>query len=124
MNLSNLRESFFQCVSNSSWANESYLVAAEVSNNADFRSELKRLSSSFGIGIIGLDISNPDNSEIIYSAKRRDSLDWETINKLTINTDFKEFLNRIEVDIRSNETRNERYDTIHTVEELLNSINE
>ncbi len=124
LNLSNLRESFFQCVSNSSWANESYLVAAEVSNNADFRSELKRLSSSFGIGIIGLDISNPDNSEIIYSAKRRDSLDWETINKLTINTDFKEFLNRIEVDIRSNETRNERYDTIHTVEELLNSINE
>ena len=49
INLSNLRESFFQTVSNSSWADESYLVAAEVSENEDFLSELARLSSSFGV---------------------------------------------------------------------------
>ena len=35
LNLGKLRESFFQAVSNSSWANESYLVAAEISNNDD-----------------------------------------------------------------------------------------
>lgn len=30
LNFNNLRESYFQAVSNSSWANEGYLVAAEV----------------------------------------------------------------------------------------------
>jgi hypothetical protein len=29
LNFSNLRESYFQAVSNSSWANEGYLVTAE-----------------------------------------------------------------------------------------------
>ena len=53
--LSNLREVFFQTVSNSSWANESYLVTAELSNDEDLMIELKRLSTSFGIGVIKLD---------------------------------------------------------------------
>ena len=123
LNLSSLRENFFQCVSNSSWANESYLVAAEISKNSDFRSELKRLSTSFGIGIIELDVNNPDNSDLLFPAQRRDNLDWETINKLTINTDFKDFLKRIEIDIRSNEIRNEKYDKILSSEQLIKSMN-
>jgi hypothetical protein len=52
LSFSNLRESFFQCVSNSSWANEAYLVAARISENDDFIDELSRLSASFGIGVI------------------------------------------------------------------------
>jgi uncharacterized protein len=52
LSFGNLRESFFQTVSNSSWANESYLVAAEVSEEEEFRNELSRLSTSFGIGVI------------------------------------------------------------------------
>ena len=36
LNLGKLRENFFKTVSNSSWANESYLVAVEISNNDDF----------------------------------------------------------------------------------------
>ncbi|MGB3691584.1 MAG: HTH domain-containing protein [Spirulinaceae cyanobacterium] len=52
LNLSTLREKFFQTVSNSSWANESYLAATEISQNPDFKTELGRLSSSFGIGVI------------------------------------------------------------------------
>ena len=123
LNLSSLRSNFFQCVSNSSWANESYIVAAEISKNADFRSELKRLSTSFGIGVIELDITNPDNSDFLFPAQRRDNLDWETINKLTINPDFKDFLKRIEIDIRSNEIRNEKYDKIFSSEQLLKLIN-
>jgi hypothetical protein len=122
LNLGKLRESFFQAVSNSSWANESYLVAAEISNNDDFMNELTRLSSSFGIGVIKLDIEEPISSEIILPAKTRDSLDWETINKLTLNKDFKEFLKRIKNDLQSNEIRKEKYDKIFDPDELVKRL--
>ena len=52
--LTNLREYFFQAVSNSSWANEGYLVALEYDEDESFMSELKRLNNAFGIGIIQL----------------------------------------------------------------------
>jgi len=123
LNLGKLRESFFQAVSNSSWANESYLVAAEISNNDDFMNELTRLSSSFGIGVIKLDIEVPISSEIILPAKIRDNLDWETINKLTLNIDFKEFLKRIKNDLQSNEIRKEKYDKIFKPSDLVERLN-
>ncbi|WP_373513096.1 COG2958 family protein [Persicitalea sp.] len=119
LNLGSLRENFFQTVSNSSWANESYLVAAEISNNEDFLSELTRLSTSFGIGIIKLDIENPLSSEVILPARTRDNLDWETVNKLTLNKDFKDFLKRIKNDLTSNEIRKEKYDKVFEPEELI-----
>jgi len=122
LNLGKLRESFFQAVSNSSWANESYLVAAEISNNEDFLSELTRLSSAFGIGVIKLDVEDPNSSEIILPAKTRDNLDWDTINKLTLNKDFKEFLKRIKNDLQSNEIRKEKYDKIYDPEELVKRL--
>ena len=122
LNLGKLRESFFQTVSNSSWANESYIVAAEISNNEDFLNELTRLSSSFGIGVIKLDIEDPLSAEIILPAKTRENLDWETINKLTLNKDFKEFLKRIKNDLQSNEIRKEKYDKIYEPEELVKRL--
>ncbi len=36
LNFNNLREAFFQAVSNSSWANEGYLVAHEIAEEEDF----------------------------------------------------------------------------------------
>lgn len=122
LNLTTLRENFFQTVSNSSWANESYLVAAEISRNDDFINELSRLSTSFGIGVIRLDIDDPNSSEILFQAKNRENLDWETINKLTMNKDFKEFLKRIRIDLSSNEIRKEKYDKIFSEQELIKSI--
>jgi hypothetical protein len=122
LNLTSLRENFFQTVSNSSWANESYLAAAEISQNADFQSELARLCTSFGIGVIRLDTDDPNSSEIIYQANSREYLDWETINKLTMNKDFKEFLKRIRIDLSSNEIRKEKYEKILSEQELLKLI--
>ncbi|MEJ7575979.1 MAG: HTH domain-containing protein [Pyrinomonadaceae bacterium] len=75
LSFSNLRESFFQTVSNSSWANESYLVAAEISSDEDFHNELKRLSTSFGIGVVKLDTGEPDSSEIVFPARYNEYLD-------------------------------------------------
>ena len=113
LSFANLRESFFQTVSNSSWANESYLVAANVSGDEDFRSELRRLSTSFGVGVIALSLSEPDASEVLFPATNRESLDWDMMNKLaTMNPDFRGFMNRIKIDIQSKEIRKEWYDAI------------
>lgn len=117
----NLRESFFQTVSNSSWANESYLVAAQVSADESFRDELARLSTSFGIGVIQLNLSDPHSSEILYPAKFRDNLDWETINKLTMNQDFKEFLSTVKIDVASKKVHKKEYDQIPELESLKKS---
>ena len=59
-----------------------FTAVADISENAEFQSELRRLSDSFGIGVIRLDVKDPDNSEVVYNARERSELDWETINKI------------------------------------------
>lgn len=89
-----LREQFFQTVSNSSWANEGYLVAVDINtDDLELMQEINRLSTAFGIGVIKLNLENPLLTKIIVPSKRKDVLDAETMNKLaTINPDFKEFV--------------------------------
>lgn len=100
--LSNIRECYFQAVSNSSWANEGYLVAANICEDEDFREELKRLTSSFGIGIIHLNKESPIDSEILFQAKYKEELDLNTINKLyKDNSDFKRFIESINETLQS-----------------------
>ncbi|GCC51315.1 hypothetical protein SanaruYs_15380 [Chryseotalea sanaruensis] len=119
LSFGNLRESFFQAVSNSSWAHESYLVTSEISTETEFLRELNRLCNSFGIGVILLDIDDPNDSEIFIDAEQRDELDWETINKLAINPDFKDFLVRVKKDVESREIRKEWYDKVESRESLI-----
>lgn len=121
LNFNNLRESYFQAVSNSSWANEGYLVASEIENEEDFTQELKRLNNSFGIGIIKLDIMSPDSSEILFPALQREYVDIETMNKIVqINPNFKDFLRSIHKDLSIKEIRKDKYDKVYDIEELQN----
>ncbi len=123
LSISNIRESFFQAVSNSSWANEGYLVATNIDTNDDFRNELKRLSTAFGIGVIQLDIDDPDSSNIILPANSKDFIDWDTVNKLSvINPDFRDFLKRIRNDMKNQEIRKEMYDAVLDKEKLAMSF--
>ncbi|CAN5835079.1 HTH domain-containing protein [soil metagenome] len=113
LNKSNYREAFFQAVSNSSWAHEGYLVAADVLDEDDFLAELERLTTSFGIGIIHLDVQDIDSSRILYPSRSRDFLDWETINKLCEqNTDFAKFLRDVKVDFEAREIHSSKYDLV------------
>jgi hypothetical protein len=124
LSFSNLREAFFQAVSNSSWANEGYLVAAEINKEKEFRDELRRLSSSFGIGVIRIDIVDPDATEILFRAGKDRSVDWETVNKIAeLNPDFQDFLKRVKTDISSREIRREMYDKVYDKDTLVNSLN-
>lgn len=116
----NLRESFFQAVSNSSWAHEGYLVAAEISLEPEFIKEIGRLSQSFGIGLIVLDLENPDDSEIILPAEEKEFIDWDTVNKLAeLSDEFAQFLGRIKKDAANKEVREEWFDEVLTAEEII-----
>ena len=95
LNSSNIRSSFFQAVSNSSWANEGYLVATSISTN-EVEEELRMLSALHGIGVILLTPENPTESEILLPAKRKQEPDWQTINRiLKENSDFEHFIDLV-----------------------------
>jgi hypothetical protein len=109
----NYRESYFQAISNSSWAHEGYLVAADILQADDFLAELERLASSFGIGIIHLDPADIDGSRTLYPAKLKESLDWETINKLCeLNADFEKFLQDVKIDFEGKRIHRSEYDEV------------
>ena len=91
-NFSNLKECYFQAVSNSSWANEGYLVVFDINENVI--EELKRLNASFGIGVIQLDIDELKPKVILPSSQRE--LDIETLNMLVKDSpDFRDFIEDI-----------------------------
>ncbi len=79
LSLSNLKESYFQAVSNSTWANERYLVVFEEIEDKVL-GELRRLSQSFGIGVIKLE-SEISNSKILLPARERE-IDIPTLDML------------------------------------------
>ncbi|MCK9282748.1 MAG: HrgA protein [Rhodocyclaceae bacterium] len=96
LNRSNVREAWFQTVSNSSWANQGYLVAAEV-EGADTMKELRLLAAAHGIGLIVLDVEDPtEGSEIRIPARERTEVDWDACNRLAEeNPDFRDFIRNV-----------------------------
>lgn len=91
INRANVRETWFQAVSNSSCANLGYLVAADIQESA--MKELRLLGASYGIGLIRLDTDAPSESEILIPARERSEIDWDACNRLAVeNSDFREFV--------------------------------
>lgn len=85
-----LKQYYFQALSNSSWANFGYLVAFEI--NEDLDEEMARLNNAFGIGVIQMQV---DGTKILYPAKEK-ALDYNTIEKLNnLNKDFCEFIGKL-----------------------------
>jgi hypothetical protein len=102
----NVTESYFQTVSNSSWANYGYLVVGDLDTNTTFLSNLERLNNAYGIGIIKLNTEDPEKSEIIISARKKEIVDINFINFLAeINKDFNTFIKNV-VEIINNKQLN------------------
>ena len=105
INRSNVRECFFQAVSNSSWSNFGYLVAADIEGQ-DTLKELRMLFAAHGIGLIKLDVENPSESQVLIPAKERAEIDWDTANRLaTENKDFLEYLKLVKQFYQTGEAR-------------------
>ncbi len=118
LNFSNLRQYYFQAVSNSSWAHEGYLVVGKLAEDSDLIDELRRLNNAFGIGLIKLNFESLDESEILFQSKVRAELDWNTVNRLIEeNTHFKRFMEDVEEDLQLRKIKGE-YDKVLNEEEL------
>ena len=108
LHFGNLREAFFQAVSNSSWANEGYLVAVNFQEDPDLMNELARLNKAFGIGILKLDPAKPEESEILFQSNPKFELDFDTIDRLAEdNGNFKDFLKNIAEDVKLGKVKSE-----------------
>lgn len=87
---SELKQDYFQALSNSSWANYGYLVAFDI--NETLKEEIARLNQAFGIGVILLQAHKID---ILFPA-RKNNLDYDTIDKLCrANSDFSTFISKV-----------------------------
>lgn len=90
----NVRQCFFQAVSNSTWANFGYLVATGLSN--DVEPELQMLASLHGIGVLLLNTESLFDSQILIPARARPNIDWLSVNRVVSeNTDFHRFIEQV-----------------------------
>jgi uncharacterized protein len=120
----NFKESYFQAVSNSSWANEGYLVTLDLDEDPTLMDDLRRLNNAFGIGLIKLDLESLYESSIIFPARYKSELDWDTANRLAKqNKDFNDFLNSVSEDCSVKKVKS-IYDKVYSIEELNEQIND
>lgn len=111
LDFSNLRECYFQAVSNSSWANEGYLVVLECDESQEFIDELWRLNNAFGIGVIKLNAESLLESKVLIPATEKKNLDFETIDLfVSENPDFKNFIESINKNIEHSNSRHKHFD--------------
>ena len=109
---SNARKNFFQAVSNSSWANEGYLVATSISDS-NVEQELRMLSALHGIGIILLNPENPSESEMMLPSRTRPEVDWQSVNRILVeNADFKEYIELVSTYYQTGRVRTKDWNKI------------
>ncbi len=116
----NCRECYFQAISNSSWANEGYLVGRHI-NTHDLKlmDLLKRLHASFGIGVIDLR-TDEDKSAILLNAKYKEKIDYTVASELSgKNEKFSGFLKSVvDYDPAHSYRYKDEFDEIKKKEEL------
>lgn len=116
----NCRECYFQAISNSSWANEGYLVGRHIdTQNPQLMDLLKRLHASFGIGVIDLR-TDEDKSAILLNAKYKEKIDYTVALELSDkNEKFSGFLKSVvDYDPNHQHRYKDEFDEVKKKEEL------
>lgn len=91
----NVRECYFQAVSNSTWANEGYLVCTAIAADGT-EDELRMLAALHGIGVIVLNTNDLAESEILIPARSKQDIDWQMVNRLVVeNGDMKDYIDLV-----------------------------
>ncbi|GAA7386839.1 COG2958 family protein [Helicobacter pylori] len=120
ISVNNCRKCYFQAISNSSWANEGYLVGHHL-NTHDLKlmDLLKRLHASFGIGVIDLR-TNEDKSAILLNAKYKEKIDYTVALELSEkNEEFSGFLKSVvDYDPNHQHRYKDEFDEVKKKEEL------
>lgn len=122
INFLNLRQAYFQAVSNSSWANEGYLATLNMDDDPALLDEIRRLNNAFGIGLIKLNAENIYESSILFPARTNTEIDWDTVNRLNSeNKGFSTFLKLLSEDCKLGKVKSD-YDKVLSPEELSTYI--
>ncbi|GAA6996598.1 COG2958 family protein [Helicobacter pylori] len=120
ISVNDCRECYFQAISNSSWANEGYLVGHHIdTHNPKLMDLLKRLHASFGIGVIDLR-TDEDKSAILLNAKYKEKIDYTVALELSEkNEEFSGFLKSVvDYDPKNQNRYKDEFDEIKKKEEL------
>ncbi len=119
ISVNNCRECYFQAISNSSWANEGYLVGRHIdTHNPQLMDLLKRLHASFGIGVIDLR-TDEDKSAILLNAKYKEKIDYTVALELSEkNKKFSGFLKSVVDYDPAHSCYKDEFDEIKKKEEL------
>ncbi|WP_120902822.1 COG2958 family protein [Helicobacter pylori] len=120
ISVNNCRECYFQAISNSSWANEGYLVGCHIdTHDLKLMDLLKRLHASFGIGVIDLR-TDEDKSAILLNAKYKEKIDYTVALELSEkNEEFNGFLKSVvDYDPKNQNRYKDEFDEIKKKEEL------
>ncbi len=120
ISVNNCRECYFQAISNSSWANEGYLVGRHIdTHNPKLMDLLKRLHASFGIGVIDLR-TDEDKSAILLNAKYKEKIDYTVALELSEkNEEFSGFLKSVvDYDPKNQNRYKDEFDEVKKKEEL------
>lgn len=120
ISMHNCRECYFQAISNSSWANEGYLVGHHIAtHNPKLMDLLKRLHASFGIGVIDLR-TDEDKSAILLNAKYKEKIDYTVASELSEkNSKFRGFLKSVvDYDPNHQHRYKDEFDEVKKKEEL------
>ncbi|GAA8695375.1 COG2958 family protein [Helicobacter pylori] len=120
ISVNNCRECYFQAISNSSWANEGYLVGRHIdTHNPQLMDLLKRLHASFGIGVIDLR-TDENKSAILLNAKYKEKIDYTVALELSDkNKKFSGFLKSVvDYDPAHSYRYKDEFDEIKKKEEL------
>ncbi|WRD94079.1 COG2958 family protein [Helicobacter pylori] len=120
ISVNNCRECYFQAISNSSWANEGYLVGHHIAtHDPKLMDLLKRLHASFGIGVIDLR-TDEDKSAILLNAKYKEKIDYTVALELSEkNEEFSGFLKSVvDYDPKNQNRYKDEFDEVKKKEEL------
>ncbi|GAA7901191.1 COG2958 family protein [Helicobacter pylori] len=120
ISVNNCRKCYFQAISNSSWANEGYLVGYHIAtHDRKLMDLLKRLHASFGIGVIDLR-TDEDKSAILLNAKYKEKIDYTVALELSEkNEGFSGFLKSVvDYDPKNQNRYKDEFNEIKKKEEL------
>ncbi|GAA9692174.1 COG2958 family protein [Helicobacter pylori] len=120
ISVNNCRECYFQAISNSSWANEGYLVGHHIdTHDLKLMDLLKRLHASFGIGVIDLR-TDEDKNVILLNAKYKEKIDYTMAQELSDkNEKFSGFLKSVvDYDPKNQNRYKDEFEKIKKKEEL------
>lgn len=100
-----LKQYFFQALSNSNWAHFGYLVAFDI--NEQLKEEMARLNAAFGIGIIRVQAHSTD-TEILFEA-RENKIDYTTLDNLCNNNpDAREFIEKLTLVLNNEDSKTKK----------------